>query len=135
MGSQLELQIITPDKVAERCPVDQVILPGTEGQFCVLPGHAALLSSLEVGELQFSSGQKRTYYAINQGYVEVFKNKVTVLVETAERAEEIDKERAWRAKVRAEEQLARLTKDEKDYVKARAALMRAIYRLKVADRK
>ena len=89
MAGRLNLEILTPERIVESLEVEQVTLPGTEGQFGVLPGHAALLSSLEIGEMSFSVAGEKTYYAVNRGFAEVFQNRVMVLVETAERADEI----------------------------------------------
>ncbi len=134
MGGLLKLEIITPEKTAESCFADQVTLPGSEGQFCVLPGHAALIGSLEIGELNFTSQSKKTYYAVNRGFAQVLNNKVTVLVETAERADHIDKERARRAMSRTEGQLVGTARDDQEYARLKAALLRAVSRLKVAQR-
>lgn len=134
MAEELTLEIVTPEKMVFTGVVEDVTIPGTEGEFGVLKGHASLLSSVDVGELSFTQDHKRTRYAVNTGYAEVTAFKVTVLVETAERSDMIDLERARRAKERAEEKLAKLSKEHVEFEKARLALLRAVTRLNVAGR-
>jgi len=134
MADELKLEIVTPEQMTFRGVVDEVTIPGTEGQFGVLKGHAALLSSVDIGELSFTQDHKKTYYAVNTGYAEVTASKVTVLVETAERFDLIDRERAKRAREQAEEKLAKLSREDVEFEKARLALLRAITRLNVAGR-
>ena len=87
MADELTLEIVTPEKMAFKGVVEEVTIPGTEGEFGVLRGHASLLSSVDVGELSFTQDHKKTCYAVNTGYAEVTASKVTVLVETAERSD------------------------------------------------
>ena len=134
MADELKLEIVTPEQMTFRGVVEEVTIPGTEGQFGVLKGHAALLSSVDIGELSFTQDHKKTYYAVNTGYAEVAASKVTVLVETAERFDLIDRERAKRAREQAEEKLAKLSREDVEFEKARLALLRAITRLNVAGR-
>jgi F-type H+-transporting ATPase subunit epsilon len=114
--------------------VEDVTLPGTEGEFGVLRGHAALLSSIDIGELNFTKENKKTFYALNTGYAEVTADKVTILVETAERSDLIDKERAKRAKENAEAKLAKMSKDDVEFETVRIALTRAINRISVSEK-
>jgi len=134
MADELMLEIVTPEKMAFSGKVEEVTIPGSEGEFGVLRGHAALLSAIDVGELNFTKDGKKTYYAVNTGYTEVTTGKVTILVETAERADLIDKERAKKAKDNAETKLAKLAKEDVEYELMRAALTRAITRISVADK-
>ncbi len=134
MADELMLEIVTPEKMAFSGNIEEVTLPGTEGEFGVLWGHAALLGSIDIGELSFTKDSKKTYYAVNTGYAEVTGTKVTVLVETAERSDMIDKERARRAKENAEGKLAKLPKDDVEFESARIALIRAITRINVAEK-
>jgi len=134
MADELKLEIVTPEQMTFRGVVEEVTIPGTEGQFGVLKGHAALLSSVDIGELNFTQDHKKTYYAVNTGYAEVTASKVTVLVETAERFDLIDRERAKRAREQAEEKLAKLSREDVEFEKARLALLRAITRLNVAGK-
>ena len=134
MADELMLEIVTPEKLAFSGRVEEVTIPGSEGEFGVLRGHTPLLSFVDVGILNFTREGKKIYYAVNTGYTEVTSTKVTVLVETAERSDDIDVERAKRARDRAEERLARITKDDAEYEKMRAALARAITRISAAER-
>lgn len=134
MADELMLEIVTPEKMAFSGNIEEVTLPGTEGEFGVLWGHAALLSSIDIGEMSFTKDHKKTYYAVNTGYAEVTGSKVTVLVETAERSDLIDKERARRAKENAEGKLAKLSKDDAELESARIALTRAITRINVSEK-
>jgi F-type H+-transporting ATPase subunit epsilon len=134
MADELMLEIVTPEKLAFSGRVEDVTIPGAEGEFGVLRGHAALLSAVDIGELNFTREGKKTYYALNTGYAEVTGDKVTILVETAERADLIDKERAKSAKDNAESKLAKMSKDEVEFETMRIALARAITRISVADK-
>jgi F-type H+-transporting ATPase subunit epsilon len=134
MADELLLEIVTPDKLAFSEQVEEVTIPGTEGEFGVLRGHASLLSSIEIGELSFSKDNKRTHYAVNTGYAEVLPSKVTVLVESAEKSDTIDKDRATKAKAESEAKLAKLAKEDPDYEKTRLALVMAETRLRVAEK-
>lgn len=134
MADELMLEIVTPEKMVFSGKVEEVTIPGTEGEFGVLRGHEAFLSSVDTGELNFTKDSKKTHYAVNTGYAEVTANKVTILIETAERSDHIDKDRARRARENAETRLEKIAKDNAEYNKARAALMRAIVRLNVAEK-
>lgn len=134
MAEELTLEIITPEQLVFRGAVDEVTVPGTEGEFGVLKGHAFLLSSIQDGELSFLRDQQKTRYAVHTGYAEVTPDRVTILAETAERADLIDVERAKRARQRAEEKLSRLSRQDLEFEKARAALMRAVTRINVASK-
>jgi F-type H+-transporting ATPase subunit epsilon len=134
MADELTLEIVTPERMTFKGVVEEVTIPGTEGEFGVLRGHASLLSSVDVGELSFTQDHKKTRYAVNTGYAEVTGSKVTVLVETAERSDMIDLERARRAKERAEEIMAKLPKADAEFEKIRLALLRAVTRLNIAGK-
>jgi F-type H+-transporting ATPase subunit epsilon len=134
MARELTLEIVTPEKIAFKGVVEEVTIPGTEGEFGVLKGHASLLSSVDVGKLSYTKDHKKTYHAVNTGYAEVMASKVTVLVETAERADLIDQERAKRARERAEEKIRKLPKQDMEFEKARLALIRAVTRINVAGK-
>jgi F-type H+-transporting ATPase subunit epsilon len=133
LPSHIDLQIVTPDRLLVREQVDEVEIPGSEGYFGVLPGHTPMLASLAVGELWYRQGQDKTYLAIAFGFAEVLPDRVTILAQLAERAEDIDVTRAEEAKTRA---AARLTqpKADIDYERARAALTKSLARLQVASR-
>src|SRR5688500_7183305 len=105
LPTSIDLQIVTPDRLLVHEQVDEVEVPGSEGYFGVLPGHTPMLASLAVGELWFRKGQDKTFLAIAFGFAEVLPDRVTILARLAERAEEIDIERAEAARHRAEERL------------------------------
>lgn len=132
MAEELLLEIVTPEKLAYSGPVDEVTCPGSEGEFGVLRGHASLLSAIKFGELSYLKDGKRVSYAVNTGYAEVTGSKVTVLVETCERADQIDVERARRAREAAEQKLTKFAKEDPEYERAKIALERAEARLKIA---
>jgi F-type H+-transporting ATPase subunit epsilon len=133
LPAKLALEIVTPDRALVREEVDEVQLPGSQGYLGVLPGHTPLLTMLKVGELWYRIGQEKHYLAIAGGFVEVLPDRVTVLAQIAERAQDIDVARAETAKQRAEERLARPSQDI-DLDRARIALMKALIRLQVAAR-
>lgn len=135
MAQELMLDIVTPEKRVFEGQVDEVTVPGTEGQFGVLKGHTAFLSSVGIGELSFTQEGKKTFFAVNTGYAEVASGRVTILVETAERSDMIDTERARKAKERAESRMAKSAREEElDYERMRLSLIRALTRLKVAEK-
>jgi F-type H+-transporting ATPase subunit epsilon len=134
LPTTLQLEIVTPDRAIVREAVDEVQLPGSEGYFGVLPGHTPLLATLKVGELWYRMGQDKRFLAVAGGFVEVLPDRVTVLAQIAERAEEIDVARAEAAKKRAEERLARQPVPDIDFERARIAMMKSLIRLQVASR-
>jgi F-type H+-transporting ATPase subunit epsilon len=139
LPTKLTLEIVTPDRALIREEVDEVVVPGSEGELGVLPGHTPLLSSLKIGELWYRQGQEKHYLAIAFGFVEVLPDRVTVLADVGERAQEIDVHRAERAKQRAEQLLAQapaphLTAMDLDVERARIALLKSLIRLQVASR-
>ena len=133
LPTKLTLEIVTPDRALVTEQVDEVELPGAEGYFGVLPGHAPLLATLQVGEMWYRKGQETHYLAIAFGFVEVLPDKVTVLAHVAEKAEEIDRTRAEAAKVRAEQRIA-TPQSDMDFERARVAMMKSLVRLQVASR-
>ena len=134
MADELMLEIVTPEKLAFSDQVEEVTIPGTEGEFGVLRGHASLLTSIEIGELSFTKENKKMHYAVNTGYAEVLPSKVTVLVESAERADVIDKDQTSREKADAEAKLSKMAKEDPDYEKVRKDLTMAETRLRVAEK-
>jgi F-type H+-transporting ATPase subunit epsilon len=129
----IDLIIVTPERSVVHEQVDELEIPGADGYFGVLPGHAPLFSELKVGEVGFRKGNTWTFLAVAWGFVEVQSNQVRLLAETAERAQEIDVDRATRAKKRAEERIAK-GGDETDYSRALVALERALVRIQVAHK-
>jgi len=133
MAEQIQLEVVTPDKILVNEKVDMIIAPGVEGEFGVLAGHIPFLSSLKIGEMYFKKGANTEYIALSGGYAEVLPEKVTILAEAAEKARDIDVDRAKRALERAQERLRQAKMEEMDYARAEAALARAMLRLKVAE--
>jgi F-type H+-transporting ATPase subunit epsilon len=135
LPTKLTLEIVTPDRSVVAEQVDEVQLPGSEGYFGVLPGHTPLLAALQVGELWYRVGTEKTYLAIAFGFAEVLPDRVTVLAHVAERAQDIDKERAERAMERAKERISKISvQSEVDFERARVAMMKSLIRLQVASK-
>ena len=126
----IQLDIVTPDKLAYSSEVDEVVLSGVLGEFGVLPGHTPFLSELKVGPMHLRKEGRVEWFALNSGIAEVTPHKVTVLVKTAESQEEIDLKRAEEALKRAEERLE-AKREDIDMLRAEAALQRAVARIKV----
>ena len=129
----LQLEIVSADRSLVNEQVDEVQIPGADGYLGVLPGHTPLLTTLHVGQLWYRQGQEKHFLAIAFGFAEIQPDRVTILAQVAERADEIDVQRAEGAKKRAEDRLAKPTHDM-DFERARIALMKALVRLQVASR-
>ena len=136
LPTKLTLEIVTPDRSLLTEEVDEVVVPGSEGELGVLPGHTPLLSTLKIGELWYRQGQDKHYIAVAFGFVEILPDRVTVLAQVGERPQDIDIARAERAKQRAEQRLAQtpLTQVDLDIERARIALFKSLLRLQVAHR-
>jgi len=134
MAEKLKLELVTPYKRVLTEEVDEITATGTLGEFGVLPGHAPYLTSLKVGEFSYKADNRVFHLAVNWGYFEVENDAVTVLVETAELADEIDLDRARSALGRAEEKLKHLAPEDKDFRVYEAALERALIRVQVASK-
>ena len=134
MADQLTLELATPTRLVITAPVDEVVAPGSEGYFGVLPGHAPFLATLGIGELTYRIGRDEYHVAVSGGFAEVRNDKVIILADTAETPAEIDRARAERARDRAEARLSGRSQEEIDYARATAALARALSRLQVAGR-
>ena len=132
---KLYLEVVTPARVVVSREVDIVVAPGSEGEFGVLPEHVTFLTGIVPGELRYASGSEKDALAVTTGFAEVSNNKVSVLVDAAEKSRDIDMDRARRAMERAKERLTvdRGRKDI-DFLRAEAALKRAVARLKVAQK-
>ena len=127
------LEVVTPDKLIFSEYVDQVSAPGTEGDFGILPGHCPFLTTLRVGELEYRVGEKVRYISVLWGFTEVTPNKVTVLAEIAEKAEDIDVERSKQKVADAEAHLER-GGIPSELEEAKSSLEKARLRQKVAER-
>ena len=130
----LRLEIVTPEKLAYADDVEGVVCPGVEGELGILPHHAPLLTTLGYGELRIRSGGREEYFAIAGGFLQVRPDKVVVMAETADMASEIDLEKATEARREAERALAEGFEEPADLARARAALQRALLRIRVAER-
>ena len=133
LPTHIQLQIVSADRRLVNETVDEVEIPGADGYFGVLPGHTPLLALLQVGQLWYRQGQEIHYLAVAYGFAEVQPDRVTILAEVAERADEIDLARAEAARRRAEERLA-APAVHLDAERARIALLKSLIRLQVASR-
>ena len=131
----LQLEIVTPERQAYSDVVDAVYCPGTEGEFGVLPHHAPLLSMLGVGELRIQKGGEVEYFAIAGGFVQVRPDKVVVMAELADLSSEIDLQAAEEARNEAERAIQQGFEEPADLARARAAMERALLRIRVAERR
>jgi F-type H+-transporting ATPase subunit epsilon len=132
MAETIQLEIVTPERLVVNDTAEYIEIPGKSGYLGVLPGHAPLITELAVGEISYTNAGKTKRLAVAWGFAEVLQNKVTILAETAEKAEEIDTARAEAAKKKAEAELQKAGVDgNKD---AQAALDRANARLDVAGK-
>jgi F-type H+-transporting ATPase subunit epsilon len=135
MADRLKLELATPTRLVVSGEADEVVVPGTEGAFGVLPGHAPLLSLVGTGEVMYRTGREEHYLAVSGGFAEVGPDHVTILTESAERPEEIDPTRARAAADRAEQRLRAPSVEETDVDRAISALARARARLQTAGRR
>ena len=132
MADTIQLEIVTPERLVVNEAVEYIEIPGKTGYLGVLPGHAPLISELAAGELTYRMGNQTKRVAVAWGFAEVLQTKVTVLAETAEKAEEIDTARAEAAKKKAEAELQKAGPEGN--AEAQAALQRATARLDVAGK-
>jgi F-type H+-transporting ATPase subunit epsilon len=133
MASTIRLELVTPERLLLSEEVDEVIAPGYEGEFGVLPEHTQYLAILNIGVLRYRKGSESRRIALGGGFAEVTPERVVVMADTAERAEEIDVERARRARERAEAALKELSLDDETYAKAYSALQRALVRMSAGE--
>ncbi len=131
--SHLTIELVTPDRSVVHEEVDEIQIPGAQGYLGVLPGHTPLLTTLQVGELWFRQGEEKVFVSVAFGFAEIVPDRVIILAQLAERAEEIDIARAEAAQARARERLNTPTA-EVDFERARIALMKSVIRLQVASR-
>jgi F-type H+-transporting ATPase subunit epsilon len=134
MAETFQLEIVTPEKMVVQDVAEEMQIPGKGGYLGVLPGHAPLITELAVGEITYRNANVTRCLAVAWGFAEVLPDKVTILAETAERAEEVDVNRAQAAKQRAATTLGQC-KTEEDFKKASGDLQRAETRLEVAEKK
>lgn len=129
LPKKIDLRVVTPERSLVSEEVDEVVLPGVEGYLGALPGHTPLLTSLKIGEIKYRLDGTWRYLAVSWGFVEILPDRVTVLADVAEKAEEIDVERAKSAKERAEK---KLKSPDADFLQAQIALQHSLVRLQVA---
>ena len=134
MPDTFQLEIVTPEKMVVQDVAEEMQIPGKKGYLGILPGHAPLITELAVGEITYRNADTTHHLSVAWGFAEVLPDKVTILAETAERAEEVDVNRAQAAKERAEKRLASGSTEE-DFKEAGADLKRAETRLEVAEKK
>ena len=134
MAERLTLELATPTRLVVSAEVDEVVAPGSQGYFGVLPGHAPLLATLGIGEVIYRIGRDEHHVAVSGGFAEVRNDKVIILADSAETPADIDRARAELARERAEARLSGRNQEEIDYTRAAAALARAVTRLQVAGR-
>ncbi|MBA3060556.1 MAG: F0F1 ATP synthase subunit epsilon [Nitrospirae bacterium] len=131
MENKILLEIVTPHGLIYSGEVDEVTANGSEGEFCVLPGHAPYVTTLKVGMLTCKTGKEPVIFFVNWGYAEVGPDKVLILADSAERSEEIDVDRAKEAMKRAEERLKKI--EDIDFHRAEASLERAVTRIQISQ--
>ncbi len=135
MAEKIKIEIVTPDALVVSAEADEITATGTEGEFGVLPGHCHMLTSLKVGAVSYKDGSVVKHMALGGGYAEVGPEKVTILAETAELAENIDLERANKALTAAEESLKTLSADEDAYEECLISIEKAQVRIETADKR
>lgn len=136
MADNIRLEIVTPEKKVVSEAAQIVMAPGSQGEFGVLAGHTPFMTSLKIGAVRYedSKGKERVVF-VSGGFAEALPDQVTILADSAERRGNIDLERAKAAKLRAEERLAKEADENINYVRAQAALMRAIMRIQLVESK
>ncbi len=133
--AKLHLEIVTPAKITVSQDIDMVVAPGTLGEFGILEGHVPFLSGLVPGELRYTVDDKMEYVAVTSGFAEISDDNVSILVDAAETALDIDVDRAKQAVERANERLSEdRSSEDIDFIRAEAALKRAMVRLKVIEK-
>jgi F-type H+-transporting ATPase subunit epsilon len=133
LPTKLQLNIVTPDQSLSY-EVDEVAMPGQEGDFGVLPGHTPLFAGLRTGTMWYRQGNEKHFLAVSVGFAEVLPDRVTVLAQIAERAEDLDEARAQAGMTRAEEMMAAVP-HEMDFERARLSLLRTLQQLQAEARR
>ena len=131
----IEVSIVTPDGPVYEAEVEMVSTKAVSGELGILPGHVPMVAPLAIGAVRLKKGDTTDLVAVSGGFLEIRPEKVTILAQAAERADEIDLDRAIRAKRRAEERLKEKENQNIDYKRAQIALQRALNRIKVAKQK
>tara|TARA_B110000263_G_scaffold172096_1_gene150048 strand:+ start:217 stop:645 length:429 start_codon:yes stop_codon:yes gene_type:complete len=134
----LSIEIITAEQIVQtEDNLDVLVVPGSDGQLAILPRHAPLMTTLDYGELIFKKGSEETSFAISGGFLEVHSDKVTILADVAENADQIDIERAKEARKRAQDRINDAQNEQLivDLARAQASLQRALLRLNIAEKR
>ncbi len=134
MEKSFQFDVVTPYGPVVSAKIEEAYIPGAEGDFDVLPGHAAMLAAIRIGELHYRADGQTRYVAISRGFAEITPETATLLVDSAEPAEDIDLERARNARARAEERLKTLSAADPEYPPAAEELERARLRIRVAEK-
>lgn len=129
------LEVVTPERTVYAQDVDMIVVKGVAGELGILPNHIPLVTPLKIAPVKINIGNKSEYIAVNGGFMEVRKDKVVILAESAELPGEIDVDRARASKERAEQRLKAAKKDEFDFRRAELSLQRAMNRLETASKK
>lgn len=135
MKGRILLEVVTAQRMVFSEEVDEVTAPGVEGEFGVLPGHIPFITTLKIGEIMYRQGAAKRYMAVTGGFAEVLADKVTILSESAQLADEIDIARAMAEKERAEAQLRKMGVADKDYWTVKGSLDKAITEVVVFGKK
>jgi len=130
----ISLEVLTPEKLIFNEKVESVTVPGTKGRFQVLKDHAPLISTIDIGVIDLKKNNERDHFTTGGGTIEVLKNKVTILVDSIEKVEDIDVYRAEKAKERAEERLVKKNVEDVDAIRAELALKRAVNRINAKNK-
>ena len=133
LPAHLMLELVTPERAVALETVDEVEIPGVDGYLGVLPGHTPLLVALKIGELWYRKGEDRTYISVAFGFAEVLPDRVRVLAQVAERATDIDIDRAEAAASRARERIASSV-DDVDFERAQLSLLKSTLRIEVSKK-
>lgn len=133
---KIQFKIVTPERTVFEDTIDQATLPVADGEVTILPNHQSYIGALKAGDIMIKNGEESSDIAVSGGFVEFNSNALTVLADTAERAEEIDIKRAEDAKVKAEEAMKqKVQMDDAEYARVAAAIEKATARLKVARKR
>jgi F-type H+-transporting ATPase subunit epsilon len=133
MANVIKFKIVTPERTVVETDVDQATLPVANGEVTILPGHRSYIAALKSGEIMTRKGSEEQTFAVSGGFIEFAENILTILADTAERAEEIDLKRAEEGRKRAEElKQQRISMDEAEYARVAASIEKEMARIRVA---
>lgn len=133
-NSTFKLSVVSPERLVLSEEVEEAQVPGKNGYLGILPGHAPMMTELDIGELSYRQGDRTAFLAVTWGYCEVLADQVIVLAERAERAEEVDTERAQASLERARKRLSNHQDGDTDFLRAGTSLQRALIRMQVSQK-